>query len=231
MVKPRYGTFAEVAAELGATKLEFREIVVSDDGAVQKVSPDFKGCRRGGCQLELSPQLIRKIGDQYDLDPVMLAVAITPEDDLALPREEFQVAREELSRKLLKLPKNKDGASGRIGLDAVIPYLAAMMVEAIAETKEAMPRSLVDLLRSQLCGPNPKLMTVAQADNGEVDAIKRAIIAFEPGETISIREGARRLGLTKTVMRQLIENGFNEKVRENRDLIARWEEFRKTAAL
>jgi hypothetical protein len=228
MVKPQYGTFADVAPELGASKLEVREIVVSDDGT-EKIIPNFKGCRRGGCELELSSQLIRQISDDYDLDQLMIKKAITPEDDLVLPKEEFQVARDELSRELLKLPQKKDGTSGRIGPDAVIPYLAAMMVEAIGETKEAIPRSLIELLRNQLCGSNPKLMTFAQADNIEVEAIGHAIAAFEPGETISIREGARRLGISEPVMRQLIKKkDFNKKVCDHRDFIGRWEEFRKT---
>ncbi len=172
---------------------------------------------------------MQSICNQYGLDPTMIMRAITPADDIAIPREELQAAREELSRKLLDIPIKKS-SSGKVGRTAVVSYLAAMMVEAVTASKEPMPPSLAALLCRQLLKSNPKL---AYADNVEEEAVKRAIVEFRSGESsVSIREAATRLGISVKIMRGLIEDhGFWEKVADVRKTIAGFEEFRKTCAL
>lgn len=202
-------------------KLEIREI-----DPVGRVVPDFKGSRRGTCRLDLSYPAMESLCKQYGLHQVTIMRAITP-TDVAISREELHAAREELSRKLLDIPIAKS-SSGKIGPTATISYLVAMMVEAIAVSKESMPPSLAALLCRQLCRSKPKLAVV---DDDVEEAIKRAILAFKSDEPISTREAAKRLGFSQKVMRRLLRAGFEQKVRRARTMIAEFEEFRKTCAL
>jgi hypothetical protein len=142
-----------------------------------------------------------------------------PDEILAILRNEVHQAREELSRKLRTLPIKKV-PSGTIGPKAVISYLAAMMVQAIAETKESMPPSLAALLRDQLCGQDPKLLTAVCVDLDKDDAIERAATIFTEGESISIDKVAKRLGLSRKVVVELFNRGFKEKLRKRRDTTA-----------
>jgi hypothetical protein len=154
---------------------------------------------------------------------VVARVRTPPDQVLALLREEAHRARADLSRTLRtllikKTPRGKIG-SGKIGLKAVISYLAAMMVQAIAETKESMPPSLAALLRDLLCGSDPKLLTTVCADLAEQNAIDRAATEFAADEAVSINKVTERLGLSRKVVVELFKRGFKEEVRKWRDTI------------
>jgi hypothetical protein len=185
-------------------------------GEIKEVIPDWRH-RREARQLKMSGAVLSRICSEYGLDDMMVMMAITPQDDM-IAREQLQAAREELAHKLLNIPIDKKTSSGKIGTKAVISYLAAMMVEVIAQTKEPMPPSLAALLCDRLCGPKPELLAAVSADEIEADVLQRASVAFEADEPISIREGAKRLGISEKVMRQLLKRGFEEKLREYRDL-------------
>jgi hypothetical protein len=159
---------------------------------------------------------------EFDAEKQVIIARVKPPSDeiLAILREEAHQAREELSRKLRTLPIKKV-PSGTIGPKAVISYLAAMMVQAVAETKEPMPPALAALLRDQLCGQYPKLLTVVCADLDEQDAIDRAAMVFRADETISIGKVAERLGLSPKIVRELFSRGFKEKLRKHRETMAR----------
>jgi hypothetical protein len=159
---------------------------------------------------------------EFDAEKQVITATVAPPSDesLAILREEAHQAREELSRKLRTLPIKKV-PSGTIGPKAVISYLAAMMVQAVAETKEPMPPALAALLRDQLCGQDPKLLTVVCADLDEENAIDRAATAFRADETISIGKVAERLGLSPKIVRELFDRGFREKLRKHRETVAR----------
>jgi hypothetical protein len=92
-----------------------------------------------------------------------------------------------------------------------------------------LPPSLAALLRDQLCGKDPKLLTAVCADLDEDGAIDRAVTTFATDEPISINKAVKRLGLSKKVVVELFKRGFKEKVREWRDTMAAAQKYAREA--
>jgi hypothetical protein len=125
-------------------------------------------------------------------------------------------AKSALSLALLKMLVNdKSGQRGKPGSDALIRALAMLMLEATFRDYP-VPPALATLVRYLLCGACPELLD-ERDDRQREQAINRALNAFGEGEEISVREGARRLGVSPKIMQRWLATGLAEEVRYRRE--------------
>jgi hypothetical protein len=118
-------------------------------------------------------------------------------DELSLRLMECLVARD-------KLPKSGPGYLEKrrqaIG-DALVDYLIVMMLEAMEWNKSnpiVIPPSLIVLIRDRLCGPNPDWARFVRSQEEQENAAFLAAQRFKPGEKITSRKFADRVGVTRS---------------------------------